>query len=716
MEKKIIKRFFNLRPAVFVAVAICFAIVSAYFFVLKNTLIGILFCLLFLVLCSAIFLPCFCEFKFKSKIMLVLFMTALYVFCGANFAYTVKNFDDANLDNHYFNISAKVLEFDKVDSGTRLVIGDLVLDGVYKGKSNYKSYLYVTGNCDLDIGDNIQFSTYLYDKNIIFENELALNDIMRGIKYTASISSDEITLTHSQPNIFERVHLFLRNSLDMALDGDEFAVAYALLTGNGENMDYETISSYRMAGVAHIFAVSGLHIGFLASSLAFVFDKLKLNRLLRAILTTLALVFYSGICGFSSSSLRAVVMTAVSLFASVKGNRYDGLTSISVAASIILTIFPVQFFNVGFQLSFIVVLGMMLLTKPLTRLLRFLPEKFASTISVVVAAQIASIPISVNAFGYFSPIAIVVNIIFLPAVSVIFIALLLSTVIGGIFNITAITLFIPKYILMFVNMCITAFDFEKLIVGGFSFGIFTLFYYLATIFASDYINLKKFIKFTAVFICTIVCVIGSAHVSNSKDEQLNIYVCGSDTLCATIIDSPNENLLIVSSASHNYSISRLNRISQRHDVKNINTVVFLGGINVDMQEFLTKLRTVFTLNRICYYGEEDLMQEKMILESFGYSIYNFYDGENLTFDSNSCCYQLGGNVVDLNIDGVKTAIFSAKNQPVYAGLKEYYDVMICDYQQELIFAFYNPKTAVSYCRSTLFVDGETNGTAILSFN
>ncbi len=706
------KKLFNLRPFVFIGVGIMLGIISAYFFYFQKVFLGIVFLIAFIGLNLLIFINKTEEFNNKSKAIICLITFLFFVLSGTLFYQSVYKYDNANLDNHYFTVKAKIVHLEEVDLGKKLVLNNISVNGVIKGNLEYKSYLYVSGNVDLDIGDYIEFSTYLKDKFSIYENKFSASDIARKIKYTAEVNADEILLIKSSPNIFEKCNIFIRNSLKSALSGDEFAVAYALLTGNGEYMSLETISSYRFAGVAHIFAVSGLHIGFLAVALNFIFDKLRVNKFFKTILITLMLLFYSGICSFSSSSIRAVIMTSVMLFSSIKGKRYDPLTSISIAFIIILILFPVELFCVGFQLSFIVVLGMLLLTRPVARLLKFLPKKVANSLAVVLSAQISSIPISLNAFGYFSPIAVMMNLIFLPVVSVIFIFILLATVIGGIFNISAITLFIPKYVLMLVNMCINAIDFEGLLVTGIVISGFSVLYYLTMLFLSDLLNIRRLLKTIICVILSVTCVVGTTILTIKENNAERIYAVGSNNLCCTIIETNEENVLVVSGASHFYSNSRLKSLSNRYGIDTIDTVIFLNEISVDEQVFLTKLRTVFSLKKICYYGEKDNLKEQVIKSSFGYDIFNFSDNQNLSKTNINCVYVLDGKALEIRVNNKNILVFGNSKNLEYDGLRESYDFIVTGKEQSLIFNYYKPKVAISYLRNASFLDGESLGTAV----
>ncbi len=710
------EKIFNYRPALFIALGIIFSILTAFFIMLNKLWIALIFALLFLCDCAVIFLPCFNEFTIKYKIILTIIICVLSILSSLVLTLQIDNFNRETLYNQHLSVEGNIEQVSATETGSKLVLNNCSVNGAIKKKLDYKIQVYVYGETDLEIGDIITFSEYITDNSSIYEGEFSEYPVLNSIKYTAMLNAEDIEVVGNNTNIFQKGNLFIKNTLKKGLSGDEFSVAYALLTGNSEDMDYELISSFRTAGVAHIFAVSGLHIGFLTTVLNFIFNLFKSKPWVKAIFIPIILFFYVGICNFSASSIRAMIMITVSLIASIKGRRYDGLSSVSIALILILLIFPLQIFTVGFQLSFVVVLGILLLAKPISKLFKFLPLKIAQSLGAVIAAQLASIPICLLAFSQFSAIAIIINLIFIPIVTIIYILLLIMTLIGGIFSIAPITLFIPKYILMFVNMCIQAFDFEIFMIGGFSLGIFTIFYYLAMIIPSGILNLKGLTKIIATIVCVIITITGSAITTSVHNNEQKLFVVGSSSVCASVIKTEQENTLILSDVSRVYSTGRLKRIANIHGVKDIENVVILNGLNEDRQEFITKLNSVFNLKNVYYYGEENQALDYAIYKSFKIRCYNFSDNQDLGLKGLSISYLLEGSVADIEINGKLIAIFATKKDASYRGLNKEYDYIITGFDQALIDAYYNPKQLISYVQKPNFIDGESQGSAIFKLN
>ncbi len=716
MEKQMKKeKLFNYRPALFLALGIILSILTAYFIIVDIIWLAVIFGILFLVNCALIFLTCFNkEFSIKYKIILTVIICVLSLFSSVFMCNQVSNFNSETLNNHYLTVKGNIEEISTTETGNKLVLNTCSVSGAIKKKLNYKIQVYVSGENHLDIGDIICFSGYITDNSSVYENNFSVYSVLYGIKYSASIDADKISVIGSKTTIFQKANLFIRNTLSSGLSGDEFSVAYALLTGNSENMDYEVISAYRTAGVAHIFAVSGLHIGFLSMVLTFVFNLFKAKPWVKTIFIPIILFFYVGVCNFSASSIRAMIMITVSLIASIKGRRYDGLSSIAIACCIILVLFPLQIFTVGFQLSFVVVLGILLLSKPIASLFKFLPEKLANSLGAVISAQLASIPICLIAFGQFSLIAVLINLIFIPFVTVIYVLLLALTLIGGIFSIAPITLFIPKYILMFVNMCIQAFDFELFLVSGVTLGIFTITYYLAMIIPSEILNLKGLTKLILTIVLVIITITGSIITTSVENHNEELMVCGSPSISATIIKTEEENTLIVSNVSNIYSTGRLKRLRDKKGVSQLDNVVILGGFYIERQEFITKLYSVFDIGKVYYYGEENCALDQVIYKSFNIESKNINHSQDLGLNGLKISYLLDGVVADIEVNNKNIAVFSSVEDASYFGLNKEYEYIISNCNQNLINAYYNPSKMISYQRNLLFLDGESKGSAIFN--
>ncbi len=713
------KKLINFRPILFIMLSLCCGISATYFFMLEKIVWGV-FSICAFALPLMLFLVLFTKRNkllrnaIFSSVFLIFFMLG-----GLRTYATINNYNNANLSGHNYDIKAKIVQIYESETGYKFILDDAEINGNRKGKIYYKISLSVIGKSDFDIGDIISFNANLYDNQIMYEDRFNTNDIERGIKFYTSFDASEIIKISSRLTIFERLNLFIRNSLKSGLDTKEFSVGYALLLGNSNFMDNELISSYRDAGVAHIFAVSGLHIGFLATLLIFIFKKIKINSILKTIIITLILLFYSGICGFSASSLRATIMTSVMLFARLKGSRYDSLTALSFAGILILLFSPVQLFCVGFELSFMVVIGIIVLAKPISKLLKFLPRKIATAIGTIVSAQIFSLPICLYAFGKVSTISVIINLLFIPIVSFIFTLTLIATILGGIFSMSNILLFPSNYIFKLINILIGAFDYKIFMVGGIVLGSGIIAYYFLWFILGDMFNLKRLAKLI-ISLCLSATFLTTTIISNtSNNSGIKMYVTSNDTLSATCISLDEQNILIVSDVAYIYSTARLKKLARKTGEDTLDTLIVMGGYMVNLQQFITKMTSVYTIKKVYYYGYKQNDMEEICKKSFPKILLkNYADGEIIKSAKLDLSFSMQGKVILGRIGSQKTAIFSRlPNENLdFSYLDNSYDIMVCLNRAEALLSRYKPTIAISYKYSNIYQNAISYGNICLKID
>ena len=271
-------------------------------------------------------------------------------------------------------------------------------------------------------------------------------------------------------------------------------------------MDEDALQNFRYGGVAHIFAVSGLHIGIIYGLLSALCKKCRVKNIVRIPLVFAVLCFYAGVCGFSPSSVRALVMCTVAMLAEAGGLQYDRVGSVSCAALAVLAINPVYLFSVGFQLSVAAAAGIIIAGGHLTRLLRkirFLPQKVCSAVGVAFSAQLATFPLLIDSFGYVSGISFFLNLVFVPVIGAVFAVLFCAAVLACILQFAApVLLFIPEYLLRLAVMPIEMLEFKVLLICGFSFGACAVLWYLLLFLLTDKVNLKPVPK---ISLASVLC-------------------------------------------------------------------------------------------------------------------------------------------------------------------------------------------------------------------
>lgn len=216
---------------------------------------------------------------------------------------------------------------------------------------------------------------------------------------------------------------FIKNA-DIHFNDKNSGVVKALVTGDKTSIYDADKDALQKSGVYHIVAISGLHLNIFIMVFANFIASLKIKRFKKAILSliicTLAGFFVLIFTGFGLSVLRAFVMLVVFLGSSVFARKYSSKNSLFVSAATILICIPSSFYSVGFALSVLSTLGVLISADIVKRLAGYNRFKSFASLSVTgvfitsVVCNLLTLPVTMESFGYaplYSPIA---NFIILP--------------------------------------------------------------------------------------------------------------------------------------------------------------------------------------------------------------------------------------------------------------------------------------------------------------
>ncbi|HPN38032.1 MAG TPA: DNA internalization-related competence protein ComEC/Rec2 [Melioribacteraceae bacterium] len=229
----------------------------------------------------------------------------------------------------------------------------------------------------------------------------------------------------------------LKEKLDINLSKiyeiKSYALLRGLILGDRGALDENIKDEFAKVGVAHVLAVSGLHVGLIVYILLLLFGRFKLT--FRYLLTIIVLILYCYITGNSPSVVRATIMGVVFLLCKYLNRDYAGLNSLFLSLFIILLFNPGELFNVGLQLSFISVLTIILVGNAADNYLRKFNlnntfKKILLLLLITLACQITTLPILLIYFHQISLIAIISNIFVIPLISLILIFGIVSLIIS----------------------------------------------------------------------------------------------------------------------------------------------------------------------------------------------------------------------------------------------------------------------------------------------
>ena len=270
------------------------------------------------------------------------------------------------------------------------------------------------------------YKTYLARNNVLHQIYLKPYDLL-------FLSRDQTTLYGYADYIRERIS----NKLNQAgFDKESLSIIKALLLGQRQDINRETYDNYINSGTIHILAVSGLHIGIILWILNFLFKPLlylKYGNYIKPILLVFILWGFAIIAGLSPSVVRAVTMFSIITVAMHLKRSTNIYNTLAISAFLLLLFNPKFLFNVGFQLSYLAVLGIVSIQPLIYNVWKpkfIIIDKLWQILTVTIAAQIGVLPISLFYFHQFPSLFFVSNIVVIPFLGILLFGGVLVIVLG----------------------------------------------------------------------------------------------------------------------------------------------------------------------------------------------------------------------------------------------------------------------------------------------
>lgn len=206
---------------------------------------------------------------------------------------------------------------------------------------------------------------------------------------------------------------------DFGLSDDELGVMSAMTMGYSDILSDEIRHAYSSAGAMHILAVSGLHVGIIYGIIVFLLSFIKNDKLnwLKVLITITLIWLYALFTGLSPSVSRASLMFSLMSLGKLQKNSPGSLNAVFASMFILLVINPYNLVNIGFQLSYSAVIGIIILQPRLYAIFE-VKNKFLDWIwsltTVSVAAQLATMPLCLYYFHQFSNYFLLTNYVMIP--------------------------------------------------------------------------------------------------------------------------------------------------------------------------------------------------------------------------------------------------------------------------------------------------------------
>ncbi|MGM9917312.1 DNA internalization-related competence protein ComEC/Rec2 [Anaerotignum sp.] len=285
-----------------------------------------------------------------------------------------------------------------------------------------KLYALWWGEERFETGERVSFSGELvpfYTPSYPGGYDEALFLTTKGFEYKVYLDRIEhLEKDISVSSALARGRARFRAVLDSILPAEESGIMKAILTGEKDDIPDDSYKLYTEAGVVHVLCISGLHMSVLAMYLSFFMEKiLGRSRRVSAAVTILAVLSFLLFIEPSPSSVRAAAMICIVMVGRICFRLSDRMNTIALAALLILSIQPLYLFHIGFQLSFITVMGICLGVSKLEKKKKkdrgrfhWLKESFL----VSLYASLFSFPVVAYHFYSVSLVGILANLIIVP--------------------------------------------------------------------------------------------------------------------------------------------------------------------------------------------------------------------------------------------------------------------------------------------------------------
>ena len=504
---------------------------------------------------------------------------------------TIKlNTDEKILINYYIK---------KNENYSNLKIGSIIK---VEGKLNYPK-------------KNTNFNLFNYKNYLLSE------------KIYFVLTANKITYIKDTDNIFFKAKNLLINYINNFKTKDYL---YTFILGNTSLLEQDTKESFQNNGISHLFAVSGMHITLISSLLMYLLKKITKNHDISYIITIFILLFYTFITNFSSSILRAFLLFLLIYINKKFKFNLKNIEIIMLILLILLMYNPFYIYSIGFKFTFIISIILILFSKKINNFKNY----FSKLLMTSLISFFVSLPIVINNFFEINLISPLLNLIFVPFISIIIFPFsLISLIFPFLDNIFYIIVKFMENISIYINNTLSI----NIIIGKMNL-IMIVIYYLLTLICLNKVLVKKYIYVLPII--TLILIYSNINYFNKNLIVTMLDVGQGDSLMIAFPNNKGNILIdtggIVNFTKTNYEISTSTIIPYLKSIgiKKINYLVLTHGDFDHMGEAINFVNN-FKVEQVVFNCREFNDLEKELIKVLNQKKIKYYSCvKELNIDNN----------------------------------------------------------------------------------
>lgn len=621
-----------IRPLTSILISLIIAIIMTYYFPIGNLFLYLFLCPFFLVFSISI------RKRSSNDILIVV----IFFLLGAILTNRMgrSSLDVLRGQGHpYIGIIHERLEYSPDYS--RYVVK---LNSGENSQLKGRIVLSIRGDRSFQIGDKVYVYGILKEpsKNtnpMLYNQKLYL--LSNNIHNTMSVNDYSVNLISENTSFYYKlIHNFSQitsSTFNKYLSERNTNLMTGIILGRSNLLGEEDIIRYRHLGLAHVLAVSGLHIGIIAEFLVFIFSRLGIKRRWNIVLTLGIIWTYTILIGLPPSALRAGLMFTILYISHLSHEPYDGLNSIFLSMIISLFINPYYVFNLGFQLSYAATISLLLLG-PRINIYPF-KSNLLKTINSILAVNIGLLPIQAYYFNLIPLLGIISNLLTVAFFSIALILAMLMMVFELVLPFINLGLGTALDILLNIQYKIVdlIYSMENIYLNTYSPGILEIgLYYLLVLTVFRIIDFKMWpfkVKKTIFYYLLGVLLISAIDLNLKDSIEIHFIDVGQGD--SILIKSQNRNFLMDTGGSLMNSFDIGKNITlpylKKEGLFKLDGVI-ITHFDADHSQGLNAIMEEIKIDRVLasYLPEEDQLK---LIKDKGIPLYLLKEGDYIPLDN-----------------------------------------------------------------------------------